>query len=1114
MDNYVAYHVHTELSLLDSATKFQDYIDAAVRYGHRAIAFTEHGNVYQWVQKKMACDKVGIKYIHGVECYLTEALEVADPKTGTLGKVRDNYHTVLLAKNYDGLLELNTLVGMATQPDHFYYKPRITFKEFLGISRNVIKISACLASPLNKLPVSHPMYEQLLRHYDYLEIQPHNCPEQISFNRHLAVMSQTYGIPLIAGTDTHSISKYKAECRSILQLAKHIEFANEDSFDLTFKSYDELVQMFASQNAIPEAMWMEAIENTNRMADSVEPFELDTGFKYPVLYGERDRAVFQETIDRGFKEKVESGAITQEQIEPFQAAILEECRVFDKIDMCGFMLFMSELATWCKSNDIPLGFNRGSCGGSRVAYVTDITDLNPETWHTVFSRFCNEDRKEIGDIDIDVPPSDRDRVYAYIINRFGQDKTAYILAIGTIKSKGCIDEICRALSVKWRKENLHNEKECRKAIEALKNGNVEFLDDSGSYSLDENGYLLLPKWMQRVSRADLIKRLSKEYTKCKEMNAAIAMRDPWNLAKAAEIKDTFGFNPEHARAKYPEVFYYYDGLLDVAISQSMHPAGIVASPITLADHYGTFLSDGKTILQIDMDCVHEAGLVKYDILGLKNIGLLRDVCKMAGIQYPKSHEINWDDQAVWTDMLRSPVGIFQFEGDFAFQMLKQYEPHSIFDMSLVTAALRPSGASYRNDLMKHKPHKNPSPMIDKLLEDNNGYLIYQEDVIKFLQEICGFTGSDADNTRRAIARKDEIRLQKAIPEILEGYCAKSAQPRSVAEQEAKEFLQVIQDASSYMFGYNHSIGYCMIGYLCAFLRYYHPKEFITAYLNNMDSEGDVKKGSDLARLYGVEIIPPKFGVSRGSYQCSRTANVIAKGIGSVKFMNETVAEELYALSESSHLETFVNLLHGVRSTSTNARQMDVLIKIGYFSDYGNPNELAKIRDAFMLFADKKRISKAAVPDSLCEIVEQYATDKLKSGGTASSYTILDLDGLLNEIEREVHRMHLPDVTYREKIKIQKAFLGYVDLTTHRLEDRRKLIVLKVVKRSWKGRVWGYIMDVRSIGTGKEARLTVHSQIYQDNPIREMDIIYASQIYKNNAGYWCLGDYYFADLERS
>lgn len=370
---------------------------------------------------------------------------------------------------------MNELISRSNQGDHFYYKPRITFDEFLGISSNVIKISACLASPLNRMSITHPMYERLLKHYDYLEIQAHDHPEQVAYNRHLAEMSQKYGIPLIAGTDTHSLNKYKAECRTILQLSKHIEFADEDTFDLTYKSYDELVTMFATQDALPEAMYLEAIENTNRMADSVEPFELDISFKYPILYGERDREVLHQVLDDNLQAKIKEGAITPEQIEPFKAAIAEECRVFDKIEMSGFMLFMSELVTWCKSHGIPIGFNRGSCGGSRVAYVTNTTDLNPETWHTVFSRFCNEDRKEIGDIDIDVSPSQRDLVYDYIINRFGQEKTAFILAIGTIKSKGCIDEICRALALRWNREHQRDEKEFRRVMAQLKDENVKIV---------------------------------------------------------------------------------------------------------------------------------------------------------------------------------------------------------------------------------------------------------------------------------------------------------------------------------------------------------------------------------------------------------------------------------------------------------------------------------------------------------------------------------------------------------------------------------------------------------------------------------------------------------------
>ena len=749
-NNYTVFHLHTELSLLDSATKFQDYIAKAVELGQTALAFTEHGNIYQWVEKKIACDKAGLKYLHGCEVYLTEALlmppdpkEVQkqvneeltqklkeqkneetlaekllaemeksgyqeEPDPGSFGdsissskfdpkefaeqrfaelmeagrrKVRDNYHTILIAKNYAGLQEMNALISQSSHEDHFYYKPRITFEEFLSLSKNVIKISACLASPLNRMSINHPMYERLLRHYDYLEIQPHNYVDQVDYNRHLAEMSLQYGIPLIAGTDTHSLNKYKAECRTILQLSKHIDFADEDTFDLTYKSYDELVAMFKVQDALPEKMYLEAIENTNRMAESVESFDLDVSFKYPILYGKRDREMLHQILHDNLQSKIAEGAITPEQVEPFKAAIAEECRVFDKIEMSGFMLFMSELVTWCKENGIPIGFNRGSCGGSRVAYVSNTTDLNPETWHTVFSRFCNEDRKEIGDIDIDVSPTQRDLVYDYIINRFGQEKTAFILAIGTIKSKGCIDEICRALSVRWNKEHQYDEKPFKRLLAALKDDGIEVSfgdarDGFGAYFFGEKGNPIIDSRYKGTPRGELIKRFNQEYTKLKAENEKIFTKNPWVGKVGAVIKSEYSAAEQRAlslaegkskeetkeiieketaeiRKKYPEVFYYYDGLLDVAISQSMHPAGIVASPITLRDNYGTFIADGKEILQIDMECVHEVSLVKYDILGLKNIEIIKDAYELLGKPYPKSHEINWTDEAVWQDMLRS-----------------------------------------------------------------------------------------------------------------------------------------------------------------------------------------------------------------------------------------------------------------------------------------------------------------------------------------------------------------------------------------------------------------------------------------------------------------------------
>lgn len=390
MNYHITYHLHSDESLLDSTTKFEEYVDLAVAQGVPAIASTEHGKPMSWVRKKLYCDEHGIKFIHGVEIYLTEQLEP---------KVRDNYHTILLAKNYDGVVELNRLVTKSCDKEHFYFTNRISFDEFLALSDNIITTSACLASPLNKLPDDHPRYMELASKYDYFEVQGHNDEDQIAFNKRLLALHRTLGTPLIAGTDTHNASKYKAECRQLLMIRKNKSYGNEDKYDLNWKTYDELVEMFKVQGALPEEEYMQAIANTVVMADSVESFELDRSIKYPILYGSReeDSRQFVATIERKFQEKKDNGVIPPEQWDAFRAAIDEELRVFQKLKMDGFMLSMSELISWCKDNGLAIGTARGSVGGSRIAYVTDIIDLNPETWHTVFSRFCNEDRQEIGD---------------------------------------------------------------------------------------------------------------------------------------------------------------------------------------------------------------------------------------------------------------------------------------------------------------------------------------------------------------------------------------------------------------------------------------------------------------------------------------------------------------------------------------------------------------------------------------------------------------------------------------------------------------------------------------------------------------------------------------------
>jgi len=388
MANYTPYHVHTWYSLLDSATSPEMYIKKAAELGMKSFGFSEHGNLFNWYEKLNLCKKHGIKYLHGVECYITST---------HVPKIKDNMHTILIAKNMEGFKELNRLMFLANQPDHTYYKHRLSIEEFLNISDNIIKISACIQSPLWKLRNDSEIMDALLKKYDYYEVQYHKFEDNIEFTKMLCDYAKKYNKPLIVGTDTHSINQYKAECRTMLQYGKtESDWGDsENACDLTFKTYEQLVELFLDQGIMSKETIFEALENTNVMADSCEEIVIDTHDKYPYLYGDKDEEVLWDVLHKNYEDKLKRGVIPENP--QYLANIDEEMAVFKKVNMVGFMLFMSEMMTWAKEQHIATGFSRGSVSGSTVAFISNITDVDPVRWNTIFSRFCNEHRVEAGD---------------------------------------------------------------------------------------------------------------------------------------------------------------------------------------------------------------------------------------------------------------------------------------------------------------------------------------------------------------------------------------------------------------------------------------------------------------------------------------------------------------------------------------------------------------------------------------------------------------------------------------------------------------------------------------------------------------------------------------------
>lgn len=311
------------------------------------------------------------------------------------------------------------------------------------------------------------------------------------------------------------------------------------------------------------------------------------------------------------------------------------------------------------------------------------------------------------------------------------------------------------------------------------------------------------------------------------------------------------------------------------------------------------------------------------------------------------------------------------------------------------------------------------------------------------------------------------------------------------------------------FSDNHSIAYCLVGYICAWLRCYYPGEFITTYLNHAKNDDDITGGTELAKEYGIPIEPPRFGLSKSVYAYSKDQHVISKGLSSLKGYGEEVGNALYEVG-STHPERFMDALKALDARSIKAAKVLPLIQIDYFASYGNTVELTRILNVFDFFkqGNAKKISKEKVAGTDIErLLQKYATDRGVKGDVQKSYTITDMDGLLHEAEDTILSLGLEDVNYRVKMQNQLDILGYIELTTNKEEDRRKLIITDCVPLKGKngGDVWGYAVFTRSIGSGKTARLTLRARQFNAKPVKKSDIIYAKNVAKER-DYWYLYDY--------
>lgn len=990
----------------------------------KAMAFTEHGSFFGWVNKKRHIESAGMKYIHGAEFYITETIDE---------KIRDNYHCCLYAKNYDGVLELNQLSSISFNRDdnHFYYAPRITIDELLTTSDNVLVSTACLGGILhNGTDAIKDKFITFLannKHRCFLEIQHHNDVdgEQGRYNQYLYELSKKIGVPLIAGTDTHALNEEHLKGRKTLQKAKNVRFENEDSWDLTFKTYDELILEYQKQNVLPMNVVLDAIENTNRLADMVDEFELDETYKYPHLW-EDSEATFAEKIKEGIKRR---GVDKYPNYQEYLDRIEHELEAYRHNGAIDFMLLMEDIIDWCVSQDIRVGYGRGSVNGSVIAWLLGITEMDSIKHKLNFERFMNVERVSLSDIDTDFPPSRIDEVKNYIFSKAGLH-CCDIITFNTIALKGAIKDVCRAFhyeNIEYTPETVKKKiSEWEKSIE-------------GHDSRDTD--VRMPK--------DIIVDIEK-YSIHKEV--------PYEYVSFAnELSNLVDTDEELARKQYPDIFELVDLVNGTIVSVGSHPCGCVVSPDTVSDKIGTFTTSTSIypISQIYMKEIDSLNYVKLDLLRLDTIEIINETCKLAGIERLTPDNMDITDVNVWNSMRDDTTQIFQWEGktgdDYIKKLLSdenikkfQEVDDNVDRMTLLSignSAIRPAGASYREDLANGVVRKSGSDAIDEFLKPTFGYLVFQCQIIDFLHQYCGFTMGEADIVRRHFAKKtgteDDIPVIKdggymkdkdgneKKDHYIKGFIAtmreKYGMPKEEAEDTIVAFLQVIIDASKYLFSLNHSQPYSYEGYACGWLRYYYTLEFITVSMNiNIGKEDKTIALTNFAKKMGIEIRPPKFRHSKSKYFCDKKENCIYKGIGSIKFMNDKVADELYELRNNNYAD-FIDLLISLSKTSINSRQLDILIKLDFFQEFGNPNQLLRYTQLFNDIYSKKQFKKEKIKEmGLQEVdIRQFAekeSDKM--------FTKVDTYHLLKYL---VAIIEVPQTSIVEKIKYQSELLGYISI---------------------------------------------------------------------------------------
>jgi DNA polymerase-3 subunit alpha len=1053
LSDFVHLHNHTQYSLLDGLTKIPALIDRVKQLGMQSVAITDHGTMSGVIDFYKAGIAEGIKPIIGMEAYVAPRKYTdKDPAHD-----RQYFHLTLIARNnqgYQNLMRLSTIANL----EGFYYRPRIDHELLEKYKDGLTVLSGCIGGEVSDAlrqdqyelaKKTASWYKHVFGEHYYVELMDHGHPEhtavweeQEKVNSGLLKLAEELELPAVVTCDAHYLMHEDQEAHEILLCVQTGSFLSDEGrfslkdFHLHVEDPKEIIKRWGKTHP-------ELITNTKKIADMCE-VEIELGKilipKFPVRKGMSEKTFLEELVWQGLawryggvgREESKKLRVTEAQQKLGPDIISRanyELEVINKMGFNGYYLIVQDFINWGKDQGIIFGPGRGSAAGSIASYAVRITEIDPMGYNLMFERFLNPGRISMPDIDIDIQDTRRAEVIDYCIQKYGKDHVANIVTFGRMAARNSVRDVARVLQVPY-------------------------------------------------AEADRLAKMIPPPVQGRHIPLAVSLKEN------QELKNENSNNEQSAR-----VFDLATRLEGTIRSHGVHAAGVVIAPDEIVEFVPLEVAQkGSIATQYSMGPVDELGLLKIDFLGLSNLTIInnalriiRKVCKKNIIldEIPKD-----DPKTFKLFQAGDTTGVFQFESAGMKRYMKELKPTEFADLIAMNALYRPGPMS---EIPRFIQGKNQPETITFLhdslkpvLEETYGVMVYQEQIIKLLQLVAGYTPGEADLVRKAIGKKKRDIMQAEEPRFIDG-CLK----KGLIKTQAKQLWKQIQPFADYSFNKAHATCYSQIAYWTAYLKANYPDPFMAALMtSDYDDTDRLAIEITECKKMGIDVLPPDINQSFHEFAVVPNENKIRFGMDAIKNVGHGAVEEILRARQEAggQFSDLMEYLKLVNCRIVNRKALESLIKAGAFDSFAERAVLINSIDN--LLDTSSRYQKSANSDQV-DLFGEQSSEKIAS------------KLVLEASEMEIKPAQL--------LAWERELLG-IYISAHPLEDYAVILKIKAtplgsISSEADGRMFtigGAITTVREISARNGAKMAFIKLADLNN---ETEVVVFPKLYARTSRSW-------------